>query len=73
MGKIPSRTWTNPTTDLLLLSLCDHITGHIAYALINDLRHGGHNPFGLRAIQTFPLEALHKVMRIKMKFGAALS
>ena len=50
-----------------MVSFGDHITRHVPYALVYDLRHGGHDTLGLRAIQSLALQALHKVMSVKVK------
>jgi hypothetical protein len=50
-----------------VLGFGDHVTRHVPYALVDNLRHGGHDAFGLRAIETLALQALHKVVGIKVK------
>jgi hypothetical protein len=50
-----------------MVCFSDHITGHVPYALVYYLRHSGHDPLRLRTIQTLALQALHKVMGVKVK------
>jgi len=50
-----------------MFGFCDHVTCHISYALVDDLRHGRHDAFCLRAIEALALQALHEVVGVKMK------
>jgi hypothetical protein len=52
---------------LLLIRSSHHVTRHVPNAFVNDLRHGRHNPFRLRAIQSFALQALDEMVGVKMK------
>jgi hypothetical protein len=50
-----------------MVCFSDHITRHVPYALVYNFRHSGHDALCLRAIKTLALQALHKVMGIKVK------
>jgi len=50
-----------------MIGFCDHVTCHISYALIDDLRHSRHDAFCLRAIEALALQALHEVVGVKVK------
>lgn len=58
------------STNLFLVCLGDHIRGHVAYALVDDLCHGRHDPLCLGAVEAFSLEALDKVVGVKVEFAA---
>lgn len=50
-----------------MVCFSNHITCHVPYTLVYNLRHCGHNALCLRTIQTLALQALHKVMGVKVK------
>ena len=52
---------------LFVISFCDHVARHIPYALVDDLRHSGHDALCLRTIEALALQALHKVVGVKVK------
>lgn len=50
-----------------MVCFSDHITCQVPYALVYNLRHSRHDALRLRTIQTLALQALHKVMGVKVK------
>jgi hypothetical protein len=50
-----------------VIGFCDHVTCHISYALVDDLRHSRHDTFCLRTIEALALQALYKVVGVKVK------
>ena len=52
---------------LLLVRFSHHITCHIPYALVDNLRHCRHDTLSLRAIEALALQPLHEMMRVKVE------
>lgn len=50
-----------------MIGFGDHVACHVPYALVNDLRHSGHDAFCLRAIEALALQALNKMVGVKVK------
>ena len=50
-----------------MIGFGDHVTCHVPNALVDDLRHSGHDAFGLRTIEALALQALHKMVGVKVK------
>lgn len=58
---------------LFLICFGDHVAGHVAYALVDDLCHGGHDALCLCAVEALSLEPLDKVVCIKVELVASLA
>lgn len=53
---------------LLLLGLCNHVAGHISYALVYDFGHGSHDALRLGAVEPLTFQPLNKVVSVEMEF-----
>lgn len=57
-------------TNLFLFGFGDHVICHVPNGFVDDFRHGGHDTLRLFSFETFTLEALDKVMCVKVEVAA---